>query len=122
MILPRPPLTLGAIARTIGMNLNEPTPRWPPDAFAVAMSALRQGVYARVVNRWPPSGDAAKWVREIRKIGDSWRRRALRGESPPGQVVRSWKVLRSRRDLDVKSALDDEEALAACVQVIAAAD
>ncbi len=58
----------------------EGPPEWPPDAFALAASALLQsGAYLSAVAKWPPTGTAEdgclqvtseQWSGKIREIGE----------------------------------------------------
>jgi hypothetical protein len=49
-------------------------PVWPPDLFALCMSALHQsGAYCAVLKNWPPNGaTGSQWADHVEQLGTSW--------------------------------------------------
>jgi len=127
-------VTLGELFHYLSPKLadREGPPEWPPDAFALAASALlHSGAYLSAVARWPPVGTVADgclsvasedWSQRIQEIGASWRRRWSRQQSPPSEVVRWWKILRAHLD-DPLDDIGRKSPVCGCLlQVCAAAD
>ncbi len=66
-------------------------PRWPPDAFAVAMSVVRRSAtYTRLVDAWPPRSQK-NWTEMVSDLGRKWRECAMSDHLLPGTLAKWWK-------------------------------
>ncbi len=105
----------------------ERPPWWPPDAYALALTILRDAdAYARVVERWPPGtqsrADAAAWEQLVKDIGAEWRSCAGQRRRPPRPVETWWKTVLERKDLQLARVRSDDGLSAALLHLVAAAD
>lgn len=106
---------LGVLAPAVWNRRRKPAPSWPPDAFAIAATLLKQsGAYQRLVHAWPPApfsedvDGLTRWCEHIAAIGLRWATNWPHGQVP--QQVRSWwKVLRDNRHRSL-AALDTDDA------------
>jgi hypothetical protein len=97
-------------------------PRWPPDAFAMAMTVLRRaGAYRMVVEEWPP-GDHDDWTRFIRRIGEEWRMAAVGRKPLPIPLTAWWSVLLDSATKPIAGVSNDRPLCEALLQLSAAAD
>jgi hypothetical protein len=84
---------------------------WPPDVFAIAASVLqRSGAYTHVVTRWPPSSYGAspnEWSKQIREIGDEWRKSSVSEAPCPQKVQDWWAILSSKSDTSLQTVRND---------------
>src|ERR1700759_1459680 len=88
--------TIGEVIEALLSRSPGRCPKWPPDAFAIALSLLvRTDGYSRVVKRWPPKSSFKNYVDEMSLIGSEWRSRALRGRGTPvpGEVEQWWRAV-----------------------------
>jgi hypothetical protein len=101
-------------------------PAWPPDAFALAASALHtSGGYLKVVQNWPPSSSKSKsnkaWVKMVRKVGREWRRTSLVGRAP-SRVERWWETVIKARNISLHNLRKNDTLCDTLLQVCASAD
>ena len=72
------------------LNSSSPAPRWPPDVFGLAASALKKaGAYENVVMAWPPS-DATQWIKFVKKTAAAWRAAWEKKTPVPADVESRW--------------------------------
>jgi hypothetical protein len=104
------------------------TPRWPPDAFALALAILRHAdAYSAVVSSWPPgrrrgAAAAVRWEHGIRTDAAEWRRAAGRRGAPPKRVQAWWQTVAGRLQLPLSAVRADAAAREALLQIVAVAD
>lgn len=68
---------------------------WPPDTFAVVASLLlKSGAYSYAVSDWKREPSLTEWVKEMRKIGELWRKNPAR---PPDKVEQLHRKLTSNQ-------------------------
>lgn len=122
------PLTVGQLINFLAPSTRKrnSSPRWPPDAFAVAAAVLqRSGAYTHVVSEWPPPEfrtDPAKWISYIQKISQRWRASWTKRERPPKQVRGWWSTLASNLETPTAAVAGNGELCRALLQLAAAAD
>src|SRR5262245_42101027 len=78
-------------------------PRWPPDVFGLAASALRKsGAYENIVVAWPPrTANGAAWMAFVKKTANAWRTAWERGTGLPPAVHERWEtIIRSKVSLE----------------------
>jgi hypothetical protein len=121
-------LTIRELVSHLRPNVRpDAVPRWPPDAFALALSILRHAdAYSTVVTAWPPGrrgrGAANEWAQRIRHLGVGWRQGAARGRDAPPEVQGWWRTVVERLPRGVSEIRDDRAATEALLQLVAAAD
>jgi hypothetical protein len=116
-------LTIGDVLSGLFLKPMANCPRWPPDAFAAALSLLiRMDGYSHVVRRWPPKSTLANYVDEMRRIGSAWRRKAARSRPAPSEVEGWWKVAVNFNYLAVSKARNETLLVDSLLQIVAAAD
>jgi hypothetical protein len=93
-------------------------PPWPPDLFALCMSALHQsGAYCAVLKNWPPRGvSASEWAEEVEKVGTSWLSNWPR-IAVPSEVTILWDKVLTGWDL-VVADLGKDENLPVCQSLL----
>ncbi|MGD0967775.1 MAG: hypothetical protein ABR949_05760 [Candidatus Aquilonibacter sp.] len=101
-------------------------PTWPPDAFAIAASILKQsGAYTQLVNRWPPQppfDDVKAWARKIGSLKKQWRNKWEAYDSWPVAVNRWWRDVLTHKGTALDQVFKNPELLTALVGIVAAAD
>jgi hypothetical protein len=127
-------MTLGELFHYLSPKLagKEGPPEWPPDAFALAASALLQsGAYLSVVAQWPPTGTkedgclsvvSEQWREKIREIGERWRRRWSRRAAPPDEIIHWWTILRKNMNEPLDEIGGKNRICNSLLQICAAAD
>jgi hypothetical protein len=101
-------------------------PPWPPDAFALAASALHaSGGYLKVVQNWPPASSKSKsnkaWGKMVREVGLEWQRTSLRGRAP-SRVEQWWNAVVKARSTPLQDLRQNDAVCDALIQVCASAD
>lgn len=119
-------LTVGELVAYLrpGVSVDVP-PRWPPDAFALALTILRHAdAYSAVVSSWPPGrrGEGGSWNEEVRRIGRAWRAAAVRRAAPPREVAAWWRIIAKLGSIPASRVREIPDAREALLQVVAAAD
>lgn len=110
-------------------------PLWPPDAFAVAATLLRDsGAYIGVAGPdWPPQvgigslepASVEAWASTVRRAGLAWRRsfdEGVRVPGPDGRFGERWRAILDARDLPLSRIATSRELCFACLEVLAIAD
>jgi hypothetical protein len=101
-------------------------PMWPPDAFAVAASVLKQsGAYTEIVHRWPPVTYSTinDWQRHVEGVAEEWRRvyRTTRPAWPAAMDPR-WALLIANKSLKIEDVKYDGGLVDCLMAIVAAAD
>jgi hypothetical protein len=104
---------------------NQGAPEWPPDLFALCMSALHQsGAYCAVLKDWPPNrATGSQWAEDVEQLGTSWL-----SDWPkvrvPAEVSKLWDSVLAQWDVSIAD-LGETKNLPLCqslLQICAIAD
>jgi hypothetical protein len=118
------PVALGDHVRLLVPALDEEqeAPRWPPDAFAITATILKQAAaYSSVIETWPPRGQK-EWTKFITRIGATWRTVATGTDPLPNEVNRWWRLIRAATAVPIESVCRDGALCQALLELNAAAD
>lgn len=104
--------------------------KWPPDAFGCTASVLeRSGGYRVVVDQWPPNRSGLRsidWEKNIRKLGQEWRKRAARDEPPPIFIRKLWRSVLRKGAVEMRNLASLPDGVRPLVEdlvlILAAAD
>lgn len=115
--------TIRSVLAFLGLSAERDAPRWPPDAFAVAVALLKSSdTYRLAVDQWPPRrrGD---WVGFIEGVGRRWRAVSADDAGPlPDEVTGWWRAIVKAGDVEVGRLAEQLDVVEACLQLLAAAD
>jgi hypothetical protein len=116
-------LSLGEVHELLVPGADQGLPRWPADAFAVALTLLRRAdAYSRVVEEWPPEGSGIDWEKMISGVASEWRAAAIAKSALPAKAQRWWQTVMRARSKPVSSIRTRDELRNALLQIVAAAD
>lgn len=120
-------LTIGDLLDYFRPGAADELPRWPPDAFALALSILRDAdAYAMVVSKWPPgrsSPEAGReWASEMRGLGLQWRRMAGAGGAVPERVGDWWQAIVTARAMPIQDVREHGKLWSTLLELVATAD
>jgi hypothetical protein len=126
------PLTIGEylafLLPRLAKTHRRHAPRWPADAFALAMSLIQKsGIYTLVLNDWPPPADdeqtTGEWAERMREFGEQWRE--IAGEengSLPRFVQARWRKLIESFSMSLDQLREDPSLAHALFELAAMAD
>jgi hypothetical protein len=121
--------TLGELLSYLGPEIYRAKrpPAWPPDAFALAASALqRTGGYMCVASEWPPPRFCAsplQWAQVVASIGLKWRESSeLRGRKLPAEIYRWWSTILGKSTVPLSEVCSDRELCETLSAICVAAD
>ena len=120
-------LTIGDLLDYFRPGGADELPIWPPDAFALALSILRDAdAYALVVSKWPPGRSSAsagrEWAADIKRLGLAWRRAAATSGAVPERVSDWWRTVIVARQEPIQAVRENEKLWSALLELVAAAD
>ncbi len=120
-------LTVGDLLDYFRPSAADELPRWPPDAFALALTILRDAdAYPMVVSKWPPGraspAGGREWALEMKGVGLRWRRAAGDGGSIPDRVRDWWHAIVAARRMPVHVVREDPKLWSTLLELVATAD
>jgi hypothetical protein len=118
------PLSLGELFDYLapGAMSSRAPPIWPPDAYALAASALQRsdGYACCVRSGWPRN--VRSWARAASRLGKQWRRAAVGEGKMPQELLAVWRALRRSRGIALDDLQEHPDVCRHLLQLIAAAD
>lgn len=96
-------------------------PAWPPDAFALVASLLREsGGYGAALSCLPtPRGD---WVKEVEKLGSRWTKKWQSSTTTPARLRGWWRTIRGASERPMSEIRHSPDLCRAVISILAAAD